>query len=749
MATTNSILSHETPALSSERIVALVQDLYGFPCVVQRRLSSERDQVMLIARSDDGEAEYILKVSNGAELEVNVELENSAAVWARQNDPELPVAGPLQNAAGEYYSHSDGHFIRLFPKAPGTASIKGSALNNAELKAYGEVSARFAKALRGFFHRGAARKLLWHVESRDDVRELMTYISDPDRRALVERAFARFDDRVAPIWSSLRAQVVHSDLTLDNVMLENGAVTGIIDFGDVTHTTLVADVAAALSAVGDMRQGSDLFRAFRVFLDGYQRISPLEPNERAALGDVLGLRLAVTVVLSAWQGAVHPNNGDYLEAWDDAAWNMLAGLDALSHAQLLHEFGVATPELEPTGSLTERRNRVFGSALVPLTYSQPLRPVAGSGASLCEANGNVVLDAYNNIPSLGYAHPRVVGAIAEQSRTLSTNLRYLHPASIDYAERLLETMPEECGFDTVLFVNSGSEANDLAWRIARAATGRTGAMVTTNAFHSVTMAGTELSPGEWLKSQTTDRVATFEAGATIDGAIDQLRGSSIEPGALFLDPIYGSDGILSFTNEYHAALSDAAHAVGARIVVDEVQAGFGRTGRHMWAFAAVGLKPDIVSLGKPMGNGYPVAALVLRGEDLAALGAEQEFFSSFAGSPVAAAAGLAVLDVIRDEGLVAESARKGEYLRARLREELRGHRALDHIHGNGLILGLNFGVRGAAKFIADFARQEGVLLSATGFEWDTIKVRPPLVITDAELGRVAKTIGAAVAAMPN
>ncbi|MFC5337080.1 aminotransferase class III-fold pyridoxal phosphate-dependent enzyme [Leucobacter denitrificans] len=742
METLEQILANETPTFSHAELESTMERLYGFTSKVQTVLSSERDQVVLL-RGESCE-ERILKVSNSAELESNVSLENAAAEWVRRADPDLPLAGPMPTLTGELSGSLDGHFVRVYPKLEGTASIHGSTLGSDEIKQYGEAVARFAKALRGFFHPSADRKVLWHIESLDRVRNMTHHLGESGRRQMVERTFERFDARVAPRWNSLRAQVVHSDMLLDNVLMDDGIVSGIIDLGDLTHTALVADVAAAFTSLGDMRQGDDLFTAFRLFLDGYERITPLEPLERELLGDVLAARLATTVTLGAWRAAEHPNNADFLEAWEGAAWSQLEQLDELGPEAVAQKLGVY-PTVLPQSSLLEERNRVFGSGLVPLTYSDPLYPVSGRGATVTEADGTVLVDAYNNIPSLGYAHPRVARAIADETRTLSTNLRYLHPRAIQLAERIIESMPADLGLDTVLFMNSGSEANDLAWRIASAASERDGAIVTDMAFHSVTMAGTELSPGEWLQDMRADRIARFTPGGSIENAIDVLASRNLKAAAMFVDPVYGSDGILTFSKEYHAALSASAHAAGIRVVVDEVQGGYARTGEHLWSFAAVGLRPDIVTLGKPMGNGYPIAAVVARSSDVDALGRHQELFSSFAGSPVAAAAGLAVLDVIRDENLIAESARKGAYLRERILEEIGGSPNFKGFRGIGLLFGVEFDGHGSGKPIVDFARREGVMLSATGFAWDTIKIRPPLVITDAQLDFVARTIGRAVA----
>ena len=566
----------------------------------------------------------------------------------------------------------------------------------------------------------------------------------------MEAAFARFEERVAPHWESLRAQVVHGDLTLDNLLVDDGAVTGVLDLGDLTHSTLVFDIASAFGSLAATLQGDDLFRVFRLFLDGYRSVTPLEPEELAVLGDTVALRAAMTLCISHWRAADHADNATYIQAWDEMSLSLLRQFDALGHEAVTHLLGGPVPAPD-TADLARRRASVFGTALAPLSYSHPLHLVSGRGATMTDSDGTTYIDAYNNVPVVGHAHPRVSGRISDQARVLSTNLRYLHPRAIELAERLLATVPPE--LDTVLLVNSGSEATDLAWRLAMAATGRSGALVTDFAYHGVTTAATALSPEEWRGGWKPDNVERFAApqgqGADVDpfdGAVARLRAAGHEPGLVIVDTTYTSDGILSPGPAYHEALGAAARDAGALVVADEVQAGFGRTGEHLWSFVGAGLVPDMVALGKPMGNGYPLAALIARNSYVEALGREAEFFSTFAGSPVAAVAGLAVLDVIEDEDLVAHTAAMGDLLVTRLREGTAGCRAVHDVRGRGLLVGVDLAGTPAPEVagVLDHARAQGVLIGTTGPHYDVLKIRPPLVITADQIERVASVVSDAV-----
>ncbi|MGH2539986.1 MAG: aminotransferase class III-fold pyridoxal phosphate-dependent enzyme, partial [Actinomycetota bacterium] len=668
------VLTADPPRFDEEAIVRIAREVFDYDGTVERRFESERDQNFQLAGAGGGRR--ILKVSNVGERADVLDMEVGAALHARRADPSLPIAEPFPTAAdasvfiGAAVDDANGarHMVRMYEHLPGRGSTDGLDLGHEAIWAYGETLARLGRALRGYFHPAADRVLLWNVEHCLSLRPMLDAIDDAGHRAIVRRVFDRFEARVAPRWPGLRAQVVHGDLTLDNALLDDdGRITGIVDFGDMSHTALLADPVSALDSIPSIRRGDDLFHAAASVLDGYDSVTPLEPEERALVGDALSARLALTVTISAWRVQRFPENARYIQSWDRNAWSMLEQFDELGPDETARRFGAPAPT-PSTSDLIARRAEVFGTALAPLTYSTPLHLVRGHGAWVEDVDGRRYLDSYNNVPVVGHAHPRVANAIADQARLLNTNLRYLHPKAIELAERLVRSMPEGSGLDTVLFVNAGSEATDLAWRLATVATGNDGGLVTSHAYHGVTTATTALSPEEWRGDWRPDHVEPFTppvedaaTAARVRDAIERLAARGHRPAALFLDTAYTSDGILAPGASYHAEVAEAARDAGALVVADEVQAGYGRTGEHLWSFVACGLAPDLVTLGKPMGNGHPVAAVIARRDDVDRLAGQAEFFSTFGGNPVAAAAGLAVLDVIRDEDLIARAAEVGAH----------------------------------------------------------------------------------------
>ncbi len=395
-------------------------------------------------------------------------------------------------------------------------------------------------------------------------------------------------------------------------------------------------------------------------------------------------------------------------------------------------------------ALVARRARALGPAY-RLFYETPVHLVRGAGVWLYDAAGEAYLDTYNNVASVGHCHPRVVEAMARQAATFASHTRYLHETILEYSERLLATFPPELGH--LMFTCTGSEANDLALRIAREHTGGTGVIVTENAYHGVTFAVAGFSPSLGAGVPLGEHVRTVPApdpahgGRTgeifaqaVEAAIDDLRRHGIRPAVLIVDTVFSSDGVIPDPAGFLAPAAAAIRAAGGLFVADEVQPGFGRTGAGMWGFARHGIVPDMVSLGKPMGNGYPVAGLVLRPEVVAEFGARGRYFNTFGGNAVAAATATAVLDVIEGEGLIANARTTGAHLARGLRALASRFPALGAVRGAGLFIGADIVSDGAADAalahrIVNDLRAARVLISATGRTASTLKIRPPLVFT--------------------
>jgi len=718
-----SVLEAPPPRFSADEVATIAAALFGLDGRASD-LGSERDQTFLI---DDGGAGGVLKISNLGEEAPVLELEIEGILHIQRVDPELPVAAPRLSLSDEHCPTWDGpdgpHFVRLFQRLRGRDG--GPELDERALFSYGQTHARLNLALRSYFHPAAGRKLLWDVRNATDLREHVEAIPDASRRRLVETVLDRFEERVAPRWALLRAQVCHGDLNLDNVLLDDeGRISGITDFGDINFTAQAADFAIALASLLRGRPADDVFRIGRIAIDGYQSRIPLEQLELELLGELVAARLAAIVTISAWRTERYPENAEYIQAWDDDSWALLEQFDALGYDEVARELGAPRPTV-PTQELAYRRSAVLGPALTELTYDDPVHVVRAEGVWLYDADGNRLLDAYNNVPVVGHCHPRVTEAVVRQTRLLNTHARYLYEPLIELAERLAASMPPGSGLDTVMLVNSGSEANELAWRFALAATGGQGGIMTEHAYHGVTTAIADFSPEEWPAGYRPTNVETIAppgtGGTDMQAALERLR---VPLAATFLDGAFTSDGIRFARPEDVAGIVEETHAAGGLFVADEVQAGHGRTGDHLWSFEHYGVTPDLVTLGKPMGNGYPVAAVITRGEIAERLAATTHVFSTFGGNPVAAQAALAVLDVIEDERLVEHAARVGSRLIGSL-EQLGAE-----VRGRGLLVGVELASAEQAERVVNQLRDEGILIGRTGRDENVLKIRPPLVFAD-------------------
>jgi 4-aminobutyrate aminotransferase-like enzyme len=401
--------------------------------------------------------------------------------------------------------------------------------------------------------------------------------------------------------------------------------------------------------------------------------------------------------------------------------------------------GARAGDLPPaTAELIRRRDRALGGAY-RLFYDQPVAFTRGSGVYLYDQDGHAYLDAYNNVPSVGHSHPRVTEAVTRQLATLNTHTRYLTDPVISYAERLLATH-DLGGPANAMFTCTGSEAGDLALRVARQHTGGTGVIVTANAYHGVTAALAELSPSLGPNVPLGPHVRVVPApapgadfAAAVARAAADLERHGIRLAAFLADSLFSSDGVLPDPAGFLAPVAAVVRAAGGLYIADEVQSGFARTGSHMWGYQRHGLLPDIVTMGKPMGNGLPIAGLVARQDVLADFGRRARYFNTFGGNPVCVAAAGAVLDVLDAEGLPANAAATGAYLRDALAALAAGSAVLGDVRGAGLYLGVDVIApeTGApsgelAAVIVNGLRERRVLLSATGPRGSVLKIRPPL-----------------------
>lgn len=408
-----------------------------------------------------------------------------------------------------------------------------------------------------------------------------------------------------------------------------------------------------------------------------------------------------------------------------------------------------------TRGMTAQRERILGASY-RLFYRRPVHLVRGEGAYLWDADGTKYLDVYNNVASVGHAHPRVIEAVTRQMSALNTHTRYLHTRVLDYAEDLLSLLPEQ--IDQVMFMCTGSEANDLAIRVARAYTGGQGIIITSESYHGNTELTSAHSPalgGNQLPDPASRRIAPPDGyrqgiaatelaawyAAEMQRTIDAMRADGVAFAGLLADSAFSSDGVFLGEPGMLRAGIDVVHTNGGVFIADEVQPGFARTGDTFWGFARHGVIPDIVTMGKPMGNGIPISGMAARREVLEAFSRQIPYFNTFGGNPVSVAAAQAVLDIIREEKLQDRARIVGAQLRAGLSDLAQRHELIGDVRGAGQFTGLELVLdretkKPAGKIalqVIEELRNRGVLTSVAGPHANVLKLRPTLAFASSDI----------------
>ena len=401
-----------------------------------------------------------------------------------------------------------------------------------------------------------------------------------------------------------------------------------------------------------------------------------------------------------------------------------------------------TAETITAETITERRARLMGPNVATF-YRTPVHIVRGQGVWLWDASGRRYLDAYNNVAHVGHCHPRVVQAIADQAAVLNTHTRYHHDLVLDYIERLTARLGH--GISQAIMVCTGSEANDIALRMAQAVTGKTGIIATDNTYHGNTMAVSQLSARRPPLGDRWPNVRLIPAPDTLrtpdpDGAIfaghvaraiAELEATEYGFSGMLLCPVFANEGIPTVHHGFLDKAVAAVRAAGGIVIADEVQPGFGRAGTHFWGHDRLGFAPDVVTVGKPMANGHPVAAVLARPAVMAAFREGFGYFNTFGGNPVSAAACLATLSVIEDEGMMENARAVSAHVMDRL-GAIR-HPALAEVRDAGLFFAAEFvlddGITPAGDFVTDLVEAmlaRGFLINRIGRHGQCLKIRPPM-----------------------
>ncbi len=668
------------------------------------------------------------------------------------------------------------HWVRLLTFLPGHALADLTTRPDRLLRRVGETLARLDQTLLAFDHPGAHRDTPWNLACTLRLAPLADHIVEPSRRDLVLRLLDRFRRQAAPRLDRLPRSVIYNDANPHNILVSDlepsaARLCGLIDFGDMVYTATVCELAIACAYV--MLGRDDPLAAAVPVVAGYDALRPLAEVERLLLYDLIVARLCSSVLMSAGARVTEPDN-EYRLISSEPIWELLeelAMIDADEAGERLRQAcGGSAARNRSSADILAVRRRHLGLNL-SVSYHEPLKIVRGEGQYLFDDAGRRYLDLVNNVCHVGHCHPHVVAAGQRQMAVLNTNTRYLHDGLAEYVERLTATFPEP--LSVCFLVCTGSEANDLALRLARAHTGRRELIVLDHAYHGNSPTLVEISPykcegpgGEGLASHAhkvampdpyrgsyrgPDTAARYAALVAEAVAAFWKHGA----GAFIAESLIGCGGQIVLPDGYLEAAYRAVRSAGGVCIADEVQVGFGRVGSHMWGFETQAVVPDIVTLGKPIGNGHPLAAVITTPEIARSFATGMEYFNTFGGNPVSCAIGCAVLDVIEREQLQLRAAEVGAALMAGLRRLQGAHDLIGDVRGLGLFVGVEL-VRDhqtltpagrEADRILEAMRERGFLLSTDGPDHNVLKIKPPLVIQREDVDEMVAALDAVLASV--
>ena len=582
---------------------------------------------------------YVLKLANDTVTYEMIDLEYKVVEHLITSGFELDLPRLIKTVSGKIeanWSTSDDVSLRgrLLEFVVGSPWGEMRNPSNQQLRDLGKSLALVDLALADFDHPAVHRTHRWDLTAATQHRDKVSLISDSHRRRIAEWMFQIFSACAEPHLSSLPHSLIHADANDENVLLQNGKVIGLLDFGDCIYNPTIIELAIALAYA--MLDQMDPLAIGAEIIVGYHNIRPLLVDELAVLFPLICGRLCTTITIAAERRQIDPQHPNWFTT-EARAWCLLEKLYEIDPSEAGNRLARLTGLVPFIGFgnsievLLQKRKQFIGPSL-SVAYSEPVKIVRGQGQYLYDQRGRPYLDLVNNPCHVGHCHPSVVSAGQRQMELLNTNTRYLYDGLTEYAERLCDTLPEP--LDTCFFVNSGSEANELALRLAMAYTGNQDFIVVDGAYHGHTSKLIDISPYKFMGKGGTGKPESWvhiipmpdgyrgkfkgygsETGSAYGDEVGRVIAGIDQPIAGFItESLLGCGGQIVPPDGYLPTAFQHVRDAGGVCIIDEVQVGFGRVGSHFWAFEMQKVIPDIVVLGKPIGNGHPMGAVITTSE---------------------------------------------------------------------------------------------------------------------------------------
>ncbi len=756
-----------TPCFSEQQLLQLLADNYQLAGAL-KPLDGYCDQNLLLTTVTG--SHYIVKVANSAEKSLALAMQNAA--MTHLTNKALAVPHALVNKQQQQLTLiTDACGVKFYLRvlsylAGGFYADNINEKHQIELwQSLGKFIAEINNGLSDFSHPGAYRFFEWDLAHGFAICQTKKHLLNAAEQELVAYFLGIYQTQTMALLAQCRQGVIHNDANNYNLLVNStdcaSSVIGLIDFGDMVFSHVINELAITC-AYALMKQEEPI-NALVTIVASYHQHHKLTATELEVLLSLIALRLCVSVCHSAQAIKAQPEN-TYLLVSAKPAWQLLTQLQKCNAYAVLCQLRLACGfDVDGGKSKTQIsafRKKHLGKTL-SLSYQQPLKIVRGQGAYLFDEQGQRYLDMVNNVCHVGHCHPKVVAAGQAQLAKLNTNTRYLHDNIVNYAEKLLATMPEQ--LSVCMFVNSGSEANELAFRLAKNYSKGTELLVVDGAYHGNTNACIEASPykfsgpggagaaeyvhivdlpdpyrGKYIGD--SPEVAAAYANS-VSKVLNDIAKQGKQPSAFICESLQGVAGQIIMPAGYLSAVYQQVRSAGGVCIADEVQVGFGRVGTHMWAFETQGVIPDIVTLGKPIGNGHPMAAVITTQAIADAFVNGMEYFNTFGGNPVSCAIGSAVLDVIYDEKLPQHALEAGAYFMAQLKQVQQAFALIGDVRGLGLFIGVELVENSTTKEpathkteqLVEFFKQHNILLSTEGRYYNILKIKPPLAISITDI----------------
>lgn len=746
-------------AIDIKNVKTILTEAYGFQSFEVEDLGGYLGCNYCVITQD---TKFILKSfpdTEDSRAHLNAQIDAIKA--ASQSIPDINFPNIIKTINGADTHHAEGKLWALQKFVEGNLIGQGAPAEAELLHSIGTSVAKLDRALQGFHHAGAVRRdMQWDLVDAPLYRDRVELVEDPEIRRLADYFFLQFETDGAGQLASLPRQIVHNDCHRFAIMTDDNRnkVQGIIDFGDLTLTHRICHLAVTLSDF--LTDQSDFVSAAQIIVSAYHDVNPLTEAEIIQIYGLIGLRLGLYVAHAAWMRQNHADNHHAQSKLSDVEQSLrrLIAVNPLAFEDAIR-IACHMPALERDKEavrLVKGRDAYFSPSLYT-HYEEPLVLERGALQYLYGLDGKTYLDCVNNVSQSGHCHPYIARAARNQISRLNTNSRYVYAQMNDLADRLLDSLPAE--LDTVFFVNSGSEANDLAMRLAKSYTGKDEFIVLDEAYHGNSTASTDISPNRigrpgglglpdyvhrlMLPDAYRNLPPNYEgsiANAFLHELPDLIKKTEGSIAAFIAESLVGTGGQVVFPEDYLKTIYQAVRATGGLTIADEVQVGFGRTG-DMWCFEAQGVVPDIVTMGKPIANGHPMGAIVTKRAIAEAFDDKVVYFNTFGGNPVSCATAIAVLEVIERDKLKENVMQQTATLRQGLAALQDKHALIGDVRGRGLYIGVELVVDRAtkepakqlAKKCVEAMKQRGFLLNTNGYFNNIIKIKPPLIVNDANI----------------